>query len=113
MGQASDGNTFEKMKAMNAISLSWEDQMEKLKEKAIIRIQRKFRERRAARIAKGSGQVMTVKRAERKRKLEERELEAAIKKRQLEQEKASGAFKQAKTRRRASGKLKQPNGNNT
>ena len=33
---------IKKMKAMNAISLSWEDQMEKLKEKAIIMIQRKY-----------------------------------------------------------------------
>ena len=79
---------LKKMKAMNAISLSWEDQMEKLKEKAIIRIQRKFRERRAARIAKEEAdKLMAVKRAERKRKLEEkRAREAAIKKRQLEQE---------------------------
>ena len=67
---------LKKMKAMNAISLSWEDQMEKLKEKAIIRIQRKFRERRAIRIAKEEAdKVMAVKRAERKNEnLKKREL---------------------------------------
>eukprot|EP00943_MAST-04B_sp_MAST-4B-sp1_P007565 g7565.t1 len=79
---------IKKMKAMNAISLSWEDQMEKLKEKAIIRIQRKYRERRAARIAKEQADMLlNIKRAEKKRKREERlAREEAIRKRQLEQE---------------------------
>ncbi len=79
---------IKKMKAMNAISLSWEDQMEKLKEKAIIMIQRKYRERRAARIAKEQADtLMNVKRAERKRKREEKlAREEAIRQRQMEQE---------------------------
>ena len=76
------------LKSMAVLNVSWEEQMEKVRLKAIIRIQRRYRERRDARIAKEHADIIAnAKREKRKREMEKKKArEAAIKKRRIEQE---------------------------
>ena len=76
------------LKVLGKLNLSWEEQMEKVRLKAIVRIQRKYRERQAARLAKEEADVLlNIRREKRKRENEARKArEEAIKKRRMDEE---------------------------
>ena len=61
-----------KLKAASALSKTWKVQLEEIKQKAVLTLQRAYRARKAARIAKAQAdEIMEIKRAERKRRRKE------------------------------------------